>query len=88
MMDEFIHTEYNLTMIANVLGGPGKISDAKVKEMTGKSSEEWYKILDDWGGKEKGYYLMMRYIRDEFGLNHWWTNAVVIRYEYERGTRR
>lgn len=75
-------------MIENVLGGPGAISDEKVKLRTGKSSEEWYKILDDWGGKEKGYYMMMHFLQDDHGLNHWWANAMVIRYEYERGTRR
>lgn len=74
--------------MAEILGGPSKISDEKVIEKTGKSSAEWYAILDSWEVAEKKYYTMTKYLENELKLNHWWANVIVIRYEYLKGIRR
>jgi hypothetical protein len=34
-----------------------RISDVSVREKTGKDWSEWYRILDEWGMKERGHTL-------------------------------
>ena len=63
------------------------ITDEQVEEKTGKPWAEWVGILDRWGVAEQGATLTARYLRDEFGLDSWWAQAVTMRYEYERGAR-
>lgn len=74
--------------MTEILGGPSKISDETLTKKTGKSSAEWYAILDSWEAPEKKYYTMTKYLENELKLNHWWANVIVIRYEYEKGIRR
>lgn len=63
------------------------ISDEVVKTRTGKSSQEWYSILDRWGMKEKGHTLTAKHLEDKYGLSPWWAQCITIRYEWERGLR-
>ena len=63
------------------------ISDDRVRERTGKCSEEWHRILDEWGAREKGHTLAAKHLLQEYGLSPWWSQAVTIRWEYERGLR-
>jgi hypothetical protein len=61
------------------------IRDKTVLEATGKSWEEWFEILDKWGGGEKRHNENAKYLREEQGLSAWWSNAVAFRYEWEKG---
>ncbi|MFQ6011726.1 MAG: hypothetical protein ACE5KG_06105 [Nitrososphaerales archaeon] len=70
-----------------VNSGPRSFDDKVVRDKTGKSSEEWYSLLDRWGAKEKGHTRIAKYLREECGVSPWWSQAVTIRYEYERGLR-
>ncbi len=56
------------------------------EEGTGRTSAEWYRILDEWGAREKGHTLAAHLLR-EYGLSPWWAQAVTIHWEYERGLR-
>lgn len=67
--------------------GPRGLSDENVRAKTGKSSKEWYAILDRWGAPKKGHTAAARYLAEAFDLGPWWSQAVSIRYEYERGLR-
>ena len=62
------------------------ISEERMRERTGRTSAEWYRILDEWGAREKGHTLAAHLLR-EYGLSPWWAQAVTIRWEYERGLR-
>ena len=62
------------------------ISEERMRERTGRTSAEWYLILDEWGALEKGNTLAAHLLR-EYGLSPWWAQAVTIRWEYERGLR-
>ncbi len=59
-----------------------------MRERTGKSSAEWYRILDEWGAGEKGHTLAAKHLLSEHGLSPWWAQCVTIRWEWERGLRR
>ena len=65
-----------------------EISEDKVVATTGKSSQEWYRILDEWGLKEKGRTQAVKMLREEYGLSPWWSQTMVIRYEFENGLRK
>jgi hypothetical protein len=65
-----------------------KISDDAVRAKTDRVWQDWFRILDKFGLKEKGHTQAAKYLRDEHGLSDWWAQAVTIRYEWERGLRR
>ena len=67
--------------------GPRGFSDESVKAKTGRTSAEWYALLDAWGASKKGHTLTAKYLRDEQGVSPWWAQSVTVRYEYERGLR-
>lgn len=74
-------------MTAQKNAGFRRFSEEVVLARTGKATDEWLSILDDWGMKEKGHTLTAKYLRDEYRLSPWWAQAVTIRYEWERGLR-
>ena len=64
-----------------------KISDDAVLAKTNKVWVDWYRILNQFGLKEKGHTLAAKHLRDKHGLSDWWAQAVTIRYEWENGLR-
>ena len=65
-----------------------KTSDEAVRAGTGKGWKRWFQILDAWGVKKHGHALTARHLREKYGLDAWWSQAVTIRYEWERGLRK
>jgi hypothetical protein len=61
------------------------ISDEKVREKTGKSWKQWFKILDDLDLATNGHRFAAMMIYHKYTLTPWWCQAVTIRYEWERG---
>ena len=64
-----------------------KISDGAVQAKTDRVWKDWFRILDTFGVKRNGHTQAARFLRDRHGLSGWWAQAVVIRYEWERGLR-
>jgi hypothetical protein len=64
-----------------------KISDEKVKEKTGKTWMQWFKILDGLDIETNGHRHAAMTMYNKYKLNPWWSQAVTIRYEWERGLR-
>ena len=75
-------------MTSKKKAGFRKISNESVREKTAKSWEEWYRILDELGMKEKGHTLTAKHLQEQYGISPWWAQAVTIRYEWERGIRK
>ncbi len=65
-----------------------EISEDKVKAATGKSSKQWYSLLERWGLEEKGRTQAVKMLREKYGLSSWWAQTMVIRYEFEKGLRK
>lgn len=63
------------------------ISDEKVKEKTKKSWKQWFKILDRLDVKLNGHRYASMTLYHKHKLSPWWSQAVTIRYEWERGLR-
>lgn len=67
--------------------GVATISDDAVRAKTGKDWNEWFRVLDEFGGTEKGHKLMAKFLKEEQGLTAWWSQMVTVQYERERGMR-
>jgi hypothetical protein len=64
-----------------------KISDEKVKEKTGKSWKQWFKIIDGLDVEANGHRSVVMTLYNKYKLNSWWSQAVTIHYEWEHGFR-
>lgn len=64
-----------------------KISNESVKVRTGKNWKQWLAILDKFNVKKNGHKLAAKHLYDRYKLGPWWSQAVAIRYEWERGLR-
>jgi uncharacterized protein YndB with AHSA1/START domain len=67
--------------------GVATITDESVQAKTGRNWSEWLKVLDDFGGKEKGHKAMAKYLLEVQGLTPWWSQMVTVQYERSRGLR-
>jgi Domain of unknown function (DUF4287) len=64
-----------------------RMSDEAVKERTGKTWAEWFKILDRAGAKKLPHKEISAYLKTERGVGPWWCQMVAVEYEHERGIR-
>jgi hypothetical protein len=67
------------------MGGLG--SDEAVVRATGRSRDEWFAILDEWGATARSHKEIARYLYDEQGVPGWWAQNVTVGYERARGMR-
>jgi hypothetical protein len=72
---------------ARLSGTGDRMSDAKVRDATGKTWDEWFRILDRWGAKERTHTETTRYLSEEHGVPGWWTQTLTVYYQRERGLR-
>lgn len=62
-------------------------TDAKAKEVTGRTFEEWMPVLERWGARRKEYGETVRFLMSEHGLERWWAQAVTTAFERSEGIR-
>ena len=65
---------------------PG-MSDEAIQRGTGKTWDEWFAVLDAWGGTDQTHTEIARYVHDEHGVEGWWAQGVAVGYERARGMR-
>jgi hypothetical protein len=63
------------------------VTDESVRSHTGKSWDEWFALLDEYGVEERGHSIAVKHLVEHFGLSPEWAQAVAIRYEDARGLR-
>ncbi|MEV8015520.1 hypothetical protein AB0O76_04015 [Streptomyces sp. NPDC086554] len=64
-----------------------KLSDESLREATGKGWEEWFGLLDAWGGMSRNHTEIARHVREDHGVDGWYAQSVAVGYEQERGLR-
>ena len=64
-----------------------RMSDAAVKERTGKTWPEWFKLLDKAGAKKMKHHDIAAYLKTEQKVGPWWCQMIAVPYEHERGLR-
>jgi len=75
-------------MVRRLRGTPvSRISDDAVKAKTGKTWEEWFKILTKAGARMMDYREAVLLLRREHGLTAWWSRMVMVTYEEHHGIR-
>jgi uncharacterized protein YndB with AHSA1/START domain len=62
-------------------------SDIKVKEVTGRTWDEWLSILDRSGARDNKYRETVNFLIDEHRVEGWWAQAITTAYERSRGMR-
>lgn len=68
------------------ISGVRKSEEAVLKN-TGRSWDQWFKMLDTWGAKDKKHGEITRWLAEEHEVDGWWTQSVAVAYEQERGLR-
>ena len=62
-------------------------SDAAMRRATGKGHEEWFAIVDAWGGTSHNHTEIATWLRDTQGVAGWWSQNITVNYERARGMR-
>jgi hypothetical protein len=65
---------------------PG-MTDASIRTGSGRTWDEWFRILDDWGGTKRTHRDIARWLHDEQDVPGWWSQTVTVGYERARGMR-
>ena len=65
---------------------PG-MADDKIRAGSGRTWDEWFRILDDWDATERTHRDIARWLHDEQGVPGWWAQNVTVGYERARGMR-
>jgi hypothetical protein len=63
------------------------MSDKVLREKTGRTWEEWVRILDLRGARSMVHGDIARYLYEEQGVPGWWAQMVTVGYERIRGLR-
>lgn len=63
------------------------VSDAALREATGRGWDEWFELLDAWGGTSHTHTDIARWVSTEHGVPGWWSQSVTVGYERARGLR-
>ncbi len=64
------------------------MSDAKVRERTGRSWAEWVAVLDAVDAHKMSHRDIARHVRDTYAqINSWWSQTITVGYERIRGLR-
>jgi hypothetical protein len=67
--------------------GEPPFSEAAVRKATGKSWDDWFRILDRWGGTDHSHTEIARHLVTDLGVDGWWAQSVTVGYERARGMR-
>jgi len=65
----------------------GTITDEAVRAKTGKTWDEWCKLLDKAGARMMEHREITLLLQEQIGLSRWWSQMVAVGYENERGIR-
>ncbi|MDQ4095718.1 MAG: DUF4287 domain-containing protein [Actinomycetota bacterium] len=66
---------------------PQRTKSEAILSRTGRSREEWFKLLDEGGAEKKKHAEIARWLVDEHEVDGWWSQHITVAYEQERGMR-
>ncbi|NJP35416.1 hypothetical protein [Micromonospora thermarum] len=68
-------------------GQVARIPDALLRERTGRGWEEWFGLLDQWGGTAHAHTEIARWLVSVHEVPGWWAQTITVGYEQARGLR-
>ena len=63
------------------------VSDDRMLDATGRRHEDWFALLDDWGGTTRTHTEIARHLIEDLGVPGWWGQSITVSYERARGMR-
>ncbi len=54
---------------------------------TGRPAEEWFALLDAWGGRDRPHPEIARWLNVKHGVDGWWSQQIAVQYEQAIGRR-
>jgi len=60
---------------------------AATHKATGRTDEEWFALLDDWGAADRTHAEIARWLAEQEGVSGWWAQMLTVAYEQARGRR-
>ena len=66
---------------------PRRSSDEPVRKATGRTWDDWFRLLDNWGAKDHKHPEIARWLSEEHDVDGWWAQSITVGYEQERGMR-
>ena len=73
--------------VADAPGARRPYSDEVIRANTGRVWDEWFALLDAWGGAQRPHPEIARWLVEEHGVGGWWAQGVTVAYEQARGLR-
>ncbi len=69
----------NVTYVA-----ANEMSAEAIRKATGKSWDDWYGLMDKFGGAAKGRKALGEFLLKKHGVDAWWTTTLIVEYEKAR----
>jgi uncharacterized protein YndB with AHSA1/START domain len=67
--------------------GAALTSEEAVREATGRSYEDWFRLLDEADMTSRRHGEIASALSDEHGIDSWWAQTITVGYERARGLR-
>ena len=64
-----------------------KLPDGALRERTGRGQDEWFSLLDAWGGTRHTHTEIARWLVEQHQVDGWWSQSITVAYEQARGMR-
>lgn len=65
----------------------GTVSEARVRQVTGRGLDHWFEVLDRFGAVEKGHTAAARHLAEDHTIPGWYAQGITVSYERVRGVR-
>ena len=63
------------------------VAEERVAEATGRGWQGWFGVLDGWGAASRSHTEIARWLREEHGVDGWYSQSITLGYERARGLR-
>ncbi|GAA1824757.1 DUF4287 domain-containing protein [Nesterenkonia flava] len=73
--------------MAEKQGAAPDVSDATIRENTGRGWDEWVALIDAGPGRAAGHAAIAAWLVEEHGVDGWWAQGVTVGYERITGLR-
>jgi hypothetical protein len=63
------------------------VAEERVAAATGRGWQAWFEALDGWGAASHSHGEIARWLREEHGVDGWYSQSIAVGYERARGLR-
>jgi hypothetical protein len=63
------------------------VAEERIVEATGRGWQAWFELLDGWQAASRTHTEIARWLREEHGVDGWYSQSITVGYERARGLR-